>query len=104
MVEKAIGIDLGTTNIRIYKRKKGIILKEPSLVAIDKETNEAVAFGSEAKRMFGRTPDTIEIIRPIQRGVIADFEMTEQLLSYFIKKAKVRNIFFKSKMVMNSPL
>ena len=76
MVEKAIGIDLGTTNIRIYKRKKGIILKEPSLVAIDKETNEAVAFGSEAKRMFGRTPDTIEIIRPIQRGVIADFEMT----------------------------
>lgn len=103
-MEKAIGIDLGTTNIRIYKRKKGIILKEPSLVAIDKETNEAVAFGSEAKRMFGRTPDTIEIIRPIQRGVIADFEMTEQLLSYFIKKAKVRNIFFKSKMVMNSPL
>lgn len=104
MVEKAIGIDLGTTNIRIYKRKKGVILKEPSLVAIDKETNEAIAFGSEAKRMFGRTPDTIEIIRPIQRGVIADFEMTEQLLSYFIKKAKVRNIFFKSKMVMNSPL
>lgn len=104
MVERAIGIDLGTTNIRIYKSRKGIILKEPSVVAIDRETNEPVAFGLEAKRMFGRTPDRIEIIRPIQRGVIADFEMTEHLLNHFLKKAKVFNIFFKSKMVLNCPL
>ena len=81
MVDKVIGIDLGTTNIRIYKRKKGIILKEPSVVALDKETNEPIAFGYDAKIMFGRTPDKIEIIRPIQKGVIADFEMAEQLLS-----------------------
>ncbi len=104
MIERAIGIDLGTTNIRIYKRRKGVILKEPSLVAIDRETNEPVAFGIEAKRMFGRTPERVEIIRPIQRGVIADFEMTEQLLNHFLKKAKVKNIFFKSKMVINCPL
>ncbi len=104
MVDKVIGIDLGTTNIRIYKRKKGIILKEPSVVALDKETNEPIAFGYEAKIMFGRTPDKIEIIRPIQKGVIADFEMAEQLLSYCIRKAKVRNVFFKSKMIIGSPL
>lgn len=104
MVERAIGIDLGTTNIRIYKRKKGIILKEPSVVAVDRETNEPVAFGLEAKRMFGRTPERIEIVRPIQRGVIADFEMTEQLLNHFLKKVKVSSIFLKSKMVINRPL
>lgn len=104
MVERAIGIDLGTTNIRIYKRRKGVILKEPSVVAVDRETNEPVAFGLEAKRMFGRTPESISIIRPIQRGVIADFEMTEQLLNYFLKKAHVKNVFLKSKMVMNCPL
>lgn len=103
-MEKAIGIDLGTTNIRIYKRKKGIILKEPSVVALNKETNEPVAFGYDAKIMFGRTPDKIEIIRPIQKGVIADFEMAEQLLSYCIEKAKVRNIFLKSKMIIGCPL
>ncbi len=104
MVDKVIGIDLGTTNIRIYKRKKGIILKEPSVVALDKETNEPIAFGYDAKIMFGRTPDKIEIIRPIQKGVIADFEMAEQLLSYCIHKAKVRNLFFKSKMIIGCPL
>ena len=103
-MEKAIGVDLGTKNIRIYRKKRGMILKEPSIVAIDKETNEPVAFGYDAKRMFGKTPDRIEIIRPIQKGVIADFEMTEQLLSYFLKKAKVRSIFFKSKMVISCPL
>lgn len=104
MVEKAIGIDLGTTNISIYKKRKGIVLKEPSMIAIDRETNEPVAFGYEAKRLLGRTPDRINIIKPIQHGVITDFEMTEKMLNYFLKKVKIKSLFRKPVILMSCPL
>ena len=83
---KDIGIDLGTANILITLKGKGIVLKEPSVVAIDKKTGEIKATGFEAKEMLGRTPDTIEAVRPMKDGVIADFTATKQLLRNILKK------------------
>lgn len=104
MFEKVIGIDLGTSNIAIYKKRKGMILREPSVVAIDRETREVLSFGNDAKAMFGRTPDRVEIIHPIRKGVVADFDITDQLINYLMKKAKVKSSFLKSKIVMSIPL
>lgn len=81
-----IGIDLGTANTLVFVRDKGIVLQEPSVVAIHKNTRKVMAVGSEAKRMLGRTPETIIALRPMKDGVIADFEITEAMLRYFIKK------------------
>ncbi len=81
-----IGIDLGTANILIYTRNKGIILNEPSVVAVDTRTNQVVAVGNEAKNMIGKTPRNIVPIRPLKDGVIADFDMTTQMLKAFLKK------------------
>ena len=79
-----IGIDLGTANILVYVKGKGIILKEPSVVAYDKDTNKIRAVGEEARQMIGRTPGNIMAIRPMRQGVISDYEVTEKMLKYFI--------------------
>lgn len=86
-----IGIDLGTANILVYLRGRGIIINEPSVVAINVKTNRVVAVGTEAKNMMGRTPHHIRIVRPLVDGVISDYEVTEELLSYFINKANSTN-------------
>ena len=82
-----IGIDLGTANCLVFVRDKGIVLSEPSVVAIKESTKEVIAVGMEAKSMLGRTPGVIKAIRPMKDGVIADFEVTEEMLRYFIQKA-----------------
>lgn len=81
-----IGIDLGTATVLVYIRGKGIVLKEPSVVAIDNSTNQILAVGEEARMMLGRTPSNIIAIRPLKDGVISDYEITERMLKYFIKK------------------
>jgi rod shape-determining protein MreB len=81
-----IGIDLGTANTLIYVHGQGIVLNEPSVVAVETATGKVVAIGRKAKEMLGRTPGEIKAIRPLKDGVIADFEITEKMLSAFIKK------------------
>src|SRR5256885_14190703 len=85
-----IGIDLGTANSLVYVRDRGIVLREPSVVAIQAGTTNVLAVGEEAKRMLGRTPGNIIAIRPLKDGVIADFEQTERMLRYFINKVERR--------------
>lgn len=82
-----IGIDLGTAYVLVYVKGKGIVLREPSVVAVKKKTNEVIAVGEEAKRMIGRAPSNIVTIRPLSQGVISDYDATEQMLKYFIHKA-----------------
>lgn len=81
-----VGIDLGTANTLVYVRGKGIVINEPSVVAIDKRTKKPLAIGVDAKEMVGRTPANIVAIRPLRDGVISEFEITEAMLRYFIKK------------------
>lgn len=87
-----VGIDLGTANVLIYVEGKGIVLQEPSVVAINRDTNEILAVGSEAQRMIGRTPGNISAIRPLKDGVISDYDVTERMLQYFIKKTCVNRL------------
>ena len=82
-----MGIDLGTANTLVHAKGKGIIIREPSVVAVDRENKEVLAIGAEAKQMIGRTPGHIVAIRPMKDGVIADFDITQSMLKYFIKKA-----------------
>ena len=82
-----IGIDLGTANVLVYTKGKGVVLREPSVVAIDRDTNKILAVGSEARRMLGRTPGNIVAIRPLRQGVISDYTVTEKMIKYFISKA-----------------
>lgn len=89
-VRADMGIDLGTASILVYVKGKGIVLQEPSVVAIDKNTNKLLAVGEEARRMLGRTPGNIVAIRPLRDGVISDYEITERMLRYFINKAAGR--------------
>lgn len=98
-----IGIDLGTTNILIYVKGKGIVLNEPSVVSIDTNTKKVLAVGTEAKEMLGRTPGKVKAIRPMKDGVIADFETTEEMLNLFMKKAIGRNIFSKPRILICCP-
>ena len=93
VIGRDMGIDLGTVNTLVYVKGKGIILNEPSIVAIDKDRDKIIAVGKEAKRMVGRTPGNIVAIRPLKDGVIADFETTEKMLRYFIQKVH-RNVAF----------
>jgi rod shape-determining protein MreB len=81
-----LAIDLGTANTLVYARGRGIMLNEPSVVAVDTSTNSVVAVGAEAKRMIGRTPDHIRAVRPLQDGVIADYDVTSEMLRYFVRK------------------
>ena len=82
-----IGIDLGTASILVYIRGKGVVLKEPSVVAFDRDTNKIKAIGEEARLMLGRTPGNIVAVRPLRQGVISDYTVTEKMLKYFIQKA-----------------
>lgn len=82
-----LGIDLGTATVLVYVKGKGILLKEPSVVAINKNNNEVLAVGEEARKMIGRTPGNIVAVRPLRDGVISDYDVTEKMLKAFIKKA-----------------
>src|SRR3954454_3696332 len=97
-----LAIDLGTANTLVYVRGHGIVTSEPSVVAIDTQTGDVHAVGSEAKRMIGRTPATIKAIRPLRHGVIADFEVTEQMLRYFLRKVEQRRMG-RPRLVMCAP-
>ena len=99
----AIGIDLGTCNTLIYVTGKGILINEPSVVAVEKGTNKVMAVGSDAKKMLFKTPGSIHAIRPMRGGVIADLESTEKMIRYFISKALPRYRFIKPRMVIGIP-
>ncbi|WP_422124000.1 rod shape-determining protein [Planococcus sp. X10-3] len=98
-----IGIDLGTANVLIYVKGKGVILNEPSVVAMDRKTNQVIAVGEEARNMIGRTPDNIIAIRPLKEGVIADFDVTEIMLKYFIDRLKVKGFMNKPRILICCP-
>ena len=87
---KDIAIDLGTANTLVYIAGKGIMLREPSIVAVQRENGQIIAIGNEAKRMAGRVPEAIQIIRPLKDGVIANFEVTQKLIEYLIQKVGAR--------------
>jgi len=98
-----LAIDLGTANTLVYVRGKGIVVSEPSIVAIVKGSNKVIAVGKEAKEMLGRTPENITAIRPIKDGVIADFEVTEEMLRYFIQKAHKRKHLLRPRIIIGVP-
>ena len=98
-----IGIDLGTASVLVFVKGKGIVLQEPSVVAIDKNTNRILAVGHEARKMLGRTPGNIVAIRPLRDGVISDYEVTERMLKYFIQKTAGKRLFFKPKIIVCVP-
>ena len=105
MFNKDIGIDLGTANTLVYVRGKGIVMNEPSVVAVDSITREVLAVGSEAKAMLGRTPGNITAIKPMKSGVIADFDVTEAMLKYFISSAYPKSMFGpKPRVVISVPV
>jgi rod shape-determining protein MreB len=89
-----MAIDLGTANSRVYVRGRGIVIQEPSVVAVNQKTGQILAVGEEAKKMVGRTPSHIVAVRPLRSGVISDFEVTEQMLRYFIEKARKKKLIF----------
>lgn len=93
MASSDVGIDLGTASILVYVRGKGVVLKEPSVVAYDRDTNKIVAIGEEARLMLGRTPGNIVAVRPLRQGVISDYTVTEKMLKYFIQKAVGKSFF-----------
>ena len=98
-----LAIDLGTANTLVYARGKGIVVNEPSIVAINKNTGEVEAVGKEAKEMLGRTPGNIVAIKPMKDGVIADFKVTEKMLNYFIQKAHNRKMLVHPRIVIGVP-
>ncbi len=98
-----VGIDLGTSSVLVYVRGKGIVLREPSVVAVERITGRILAVGEEARRMLGRTPGSIIAIRPLKDGVISNFDITERLLHHFLKKVVGSHIFFKPRVVVCVP-
>lgn len=103
MFSKDIGIDLGTANVLIHVKGKGIVLNEPSVVALDRNNGKVLAVGEEARRMIGRTPGNIAAIRPLKDGVIADFDVTEQMLRAFINKLNVKGFLSKPRILICCP-
>ena len=103
LFSRDLAIDLGTANTLVYVRGKGIVVNEPSIVAINKTTNDVEAVGKDAKEMIGRTPGNIVAIRPMKDGVIADFKYTERMLSYFIQKAHNRKMLVHPRIVIGVP-
>jgi rod shape-determining protein MreB and related proteins len=103
MFAKDIGIDLGTANVLIHVKGKGIVLNEPSVVALDKNTGRVLAVGEEARRMVGRTPGNIVATRPLKDGVIADFDVTEAMLKHFINKLNVKGFLSKPRILICCP-
>lgn len=103
MWAKDIGIDLGTANVLIYIKGQGIVLNEPSIVAIDTDSKSVIAVGTEANEMLGRTPGKVKAIKPMKDGVIADFEITEIMLNSFIKKIKAKKLFSRPRILICCP-
>jgi rod shape-determining protein MreB len=103
IIGRDMAVDLGTANTLVYVRRRGIMLDEPSVVALNDTTGEVLAVGHEAKRMMGRTPDNITTLRPLKDGVIADFEATEQMLRFFIQQVHRRRYLAKPRMVICVP-
>ena len=97
-----VAVDLGTANTLVYARGEGIVVSEPSVVAVDANTGAVHAVGSEAERMIGRTPATIAATRPLRHGVIADFEVTDQMLHYFLRRVE-RSRFARPRVAMCVP-
>ncbi len=104
MLPKRIGIDLGTANVLVYVKGRGIVINEPAVVALANRDNTALAVGAEARDMLGRTPDTISVIRPMKDGVIADYLITEAMLRYFIQKVVGRLNFIKPEVMICIPV
>lgn len=104
MFSKQIGIDLGTVNVLVHEKGKGIVLQEPSVVAISVNDNRIMAVGNEALEMLGRAPDTIEVARPMRDGVIADYVVTEAMLRYFITKVVGRMPLFRPEVMISVPV
>lgn len=98
-----VGIDLGTANVLVYIKGKGVVLEEPSVVAINRDTNEIVSVGEEARQMLGRTPSNIVAVRPLRDGVISDYDVTERMLKYFIRKSCGSGKFFKPRIMVCVP-
>jgi len=98
-----LAIDLGTVNTRVYARGRGIVVNEPSAVALDDRTGEVQAVGKEAKEMLGRTPAKIRVVKPLKDGVIADFKVTEKMLNYFIQKAHQRRTLVHPRITISIP-
>lgn len=99
-----IGIDLGTANSLVYLKNHGVILNEPSIVAVNEKTGQIVAIGRDAQEMWGKTPSHISIVRPLVEGVVSDFEVTEEMLAYFLKKAEtISKKFFRPRVVIGVP-
>ena len=103
MFEKQLGIDLGTVNVLVCVRGQGVVLQEPSVVAISSDEYKIMAVGEEAKAMLGRTPDAIEVIRPMRDGVVADYRVTQRMLEYFIRKACGGFRLFKPRVMVSVP-
>ena len=103
MFNKDIGIDLGTVNVLIYIKGEGIVLNEPSVIVINEETKEVIAVGEEANSMLGKTPGKLKAIKPMKDGVIADFEMVEELLEAFLQKVKIGNRITKPRIIICCP-
>src|SRR4030095_12763457 len=100
---KKLGIDLGTANTLVFMPGKGVVLNEPSVVAISEQDNKILAVGAEAKNMIGKTPDSIIAYRPMKDGVIADYRVTEAMLRYFIDKALGKWNIFKPEVMISVP-
>ena len=98
-----IGIDLGTASILVYVKGQGVVLREPSVVAVEKDTRKIIAIGAEAQRMVGRTPGNIIAIRPLKDGVIADYAITEAMLKYFVRKVSGQRTLFKPRVIVCAP-
>ena len=103
MFSKAIGIDLGTANTLVFMKGKGIVMREPSVVAVDVRSDTVLAVGTQAKEMIGRTPGSIVAVRPLKDGVIADFDITATMLKHFIRKALKSNSFGRPYVVVCIP-
>lgn len=103
MLSKDIGIDLGTANVSIHVKGRGVVLDEPSVVAIESETKRVLAVGEEARKMVGRTPGNIIAIRPLREGVIADFEVTEMMLKHFVAKVGGKKLFSHPRILICAP-
>ena len=103
MISTDIGIDLGTASILVYIKGKGVVLKEPSVVAFDRDTNKIKAIGEEARLMLGRTPGNIVAVRPLRQGVISDYTVTEKMIKYFIQKALGKKSFRKPRISVCVP-
>ena len=102
-MSKDVGVDLGTANTLVYMKGKGIIMREPSVVAVDTKTDEVRCVGAEAKAVIGRTPGSIVAVRPLKDGVIADFDITANMLENFLKKACGNSMFSRPRVVICIP-